>query len=315
MKISMMNIVQHRELCRPTSPRNSTRSGWIHPGSRSLRPSSTSASIGGRSRRSSSLPRRASTRSASTSTIRTRSEASRTRTSWRRGCAHDPGVRGRAPADRGDAHHRAAADAGVAEEYAMLDLLSGGRLIAGMPVGTPMDTTLCYGVPPLEQRERYYEAHELISRAWTADEPFAFNGKYWQLPCVNVWPRPVQDPHPPIWVPGVASGSTWDFVGARLRLHGPDRVQPQARHQRLAPAGRRLPGAGRAFDGREPVPHRHRARPGHRRLDGPDERDYAEHLRYFFSGTTHTPPEHRSRAARLGRVRGRVARGRSGRYR
>ena len=198
----------------------------------------------------------------------------------------------------------------------MLDLLSGGRLIAGMPVGTPMDATLCYGVPPLEQRERYYEAHELISRAWTADEPFAFNGKYWQLPCVNVWPRPVQDPHPPIWVPGVASGSTWDFVARHdygyMVLTA---VQRQARHQRLAPAGRRLPGAGRGV-GRDENPFRTGIAlvPVIGDSMAQIERDYAEHLRYFFSGTTHTPPEHlvppgsAEYASALARVR-------SGRYR
>src|SRR5499426_3524469 len=46
----------------------------------------------------------------------------------------------------------------VAEEFAMLDLLSGGRLVAGFPVGTSMDTNFCYGTIPAETRERYAEA-------------------------------------------------------------------------------------------------------------------------------------------------------------
>ena len=100
----------------------------------------------------------------------------------------------------------------IAEEYAMLDVLSHGRLVAGMPVGGPPCASLCYGVPPLEQRERYYEAHDLIVKAWTADDVFAWNGKYFQLPFVNVWPRPIQTPIPPVWVPGVSSTSTWDFA-------------------------------------------------------------------------------------------------------
>ena len=94
----------------------------------------------------------------------------------------------------------------------MLDVLSHGRLVAGMPVGGPPCASLCYGVPPLEQRERYYEAHDLIVKAWTADDVFAWNGKFFQLPFVNVWPRPMQTPHPPVWVPGVSSTSTWDFA-------------------------------------------------------------------------------------------------------
>ena len=76
----------------------------------------------------------------------------------------------------------------------MLDTISGGRLVAGMPLGTAMDATLCAGITPIEQRERYYEAHDLILKAWTADDIFAWNGKYYQLPKVNVWPRPIQQP-------------------------------------------------------------------------------------------------------------------------
>src|SRR5213076_349849 len=92
----------------------------------------------------------------------------------------------------------------IAEEYAMLDCISGGRLVAGMPLGSPMDVNLCYGIPPIEQRARYYEAHDLILKAW--------QGKYPQLPMVNLWPRPIQQPHPPVWVPGSGSLSTWDFT-------------------------------------------------------------------------------------------------------
>ena len=100
----------------------------------------------------------------------------------------------------------------IAEEYAMLDCISGGRLIAGMPLGTSADANFSYGIPPIVQRERYREAHDLIVDAWTRDEVFAFNGKYTQLRYVNVWPKPIQKPHPPIWVPGGGSSSTWDFV-------------------------------------------------------------------------------------------------------
>ena len=99
----------------------------------------------------------------------------------------------------------------VAEEFAMLDVISGGRLVAGFPVGTPMDTNFCYGQIPATVREKYYEAHEMIIRAWTEDEPFAFDGKYNQLRYVNCWPKPIQKPHPPIYIPGGGSVETWDF--------------------------------------------------------------------------------------------------------
>ena len=99
----------------------------------------------------------------------------------------------------------------VAEEFAMLDCISGGRLVAGFPVGTPMDTNFCYGQIPALTRDKYAEAHDLIIRAWASDEPFAFDGKYNQLRYVNCWPKPIQQPHPPIYIPGGGSVETWDF--------------------------------------------------------------------------------------------------------
>ena len=69
----------------------------------------------------------------------------------------------------------------VAEEFAMLDLLSGGRLVAGFPVGTSMDMNFAYGIDPATLRDRYYEAHDLVLQAWTRPEVFAFNGKYTQV--------------------------------------------------------------------------------------------------------------------------------------
>jgi alkanesulfonate monooxygenase SsuD/methylene tetrahydromethanopterin reductase-like flavin-dependent oxidoreductase (luciferase family) len=100
----------------------------------------------------------------------------------------------------------------VAEEYAYLDCLSGGRLVAGFVLGSPMDSIFAYGVSPIEVRERFEEARQLILRSWSEPEPFAFNGKYTKLRYVNVWPRPVQK-QVPIWVPGGGgSVETWDMV-------------------------------------------------------------------------------------------------------
>jgi alkanesulfonate monooxygenase SsuD/methylene tetrahydromethanopterin reductase-like flavin-dependent oxidoreductase (luciferase family) len=99
----------------------------------------------------------------------------------------------------------------VAEEFAMIDCVSGGRLIAGFPVGTPMDTCFAYGQNPSMLRERYYEAHDLVLRAWTETDTFAFNGRFNQQRYVNIWPRPVQKPHPPIWIPGGGSVETWQW--------------------------------------------------------------------------------------------------------
>src|SRR5215212_1015350 len=100
----------------------------------------------------------------------------------------------------------------VAEEFAMLDCISGGRLVAGFPVGSSMDTNYAYGSNPATLRARYYEAEELVVKAWTTREVFAFDGQFNQQRYVNIWPRPVQQPHPPIWVPGGGSIETWDWT-------------------------------------------------------------------------------------------------------
>ena len=99
----------------------------------------------------------------------------------------------------------------VAEEFAMLDILTGGRFVGGFPVGTSMDTNFCYGTIPGLTREKYAEAHELIIRAWTEKKPFAFNGRYTKLRHVNIWPNVLQTPHPPIHIPGGGSVETYDF--------------------------------------------------------------------------------------------------------
>ncbi|NKB49099.1 MAG: LLM class flavin-dependent oxidoreductase [Alphaproteobacteria bacterium] len=114
----------------------------------------------------------------------------------------------------------------VAEEMAMLDCISGGRLISGFPVGSPMDTCYAYGQNPSQLRERYAEAHDFIVKAWTEPEPFSFSGRFNQQRYVNIWPRPVQKPHPPIWVPGGGSVETWrwcaemDYVYCYLSYYG-----------------------------------------------------------------------------------------------
>ena len=100
----------------------------------------------------------------------------------------------------------------VAEELAMIDCLSNGRLVAGFPVGTPMDTAFCYGQNPATLRSKYHEAHDLVMRAWTEREPFTFNGEFTKLRYVNIWPRPLQQPHPPVWIPGGGSIETWGWT-------------------------------------------------------------------------------------------------------
>ena len=119
----------------------------------------------------------------------------------------------------------------VAEEMAMIDCISGGRMIAGFPIGTPMDTCFAYGQNPSTLRQRYLEAHDVIMRAWREEDVFSFNGRFNQLRYVNIWPRPVQKPHPPVWIPGGGANETlrWcvdnDYVFCALSYFGYDAAQ------------------------------------------------------------------------------------------
>ena len=88
----------------------------------------------------------------------------------------------------------------LAEEIAMLDVMSGGRIISGFVRGVPQEY-LALSVPQSEARERLNEAWDLIVKAWTTREPFEWRGKYWSYDRVCIWPRPLQQPHPPIVLP------------------------------------------------------------------------------------------------------------------
>ena len=92
----------------------------------------------------------------------------------------------------------------MAEEIAMIDCYSGGRVISGFVRGTPVES-LQGGIDPTENRERFEEAHDLIIKCWTEPGPFRFEGKYFHHRVVNPWVLPMQKAHPPIWFPGLSS--------------------------------------------------------------------------------------------------------------
>jgi alkanesulfonate monooxygenase SsuD/methylene tetrahydromethanopterin reductase-like flavin-dependent oxidoreductase (luciferase family) len=102
----------------------------------------------------------------------------------------------------------------VAEEFAMLDTLTGGRVVAGMLRGTSNEY-VTYNVNPAESRERFDEALQIIRRAWTEPQPFGWWGRYYEYRSVSIWPRPVQQPHPPIYM----SGSSPESAELAARAH------------------------------------------------------------------------------------------------
>ena len=102
----------------------------------------------------------------------------------------------------------------VAEEFAMIDNISGGRLIAGLVVGGGPEY-YSFSINPAHARERFAEAHDIVLKAWTEPGPFEYIGKHYKLRYVNSWPQPVQKPHPEIWIPGAGSVETVEFVAKR----------------------------------------------------------------------------------------------------
>src|ERR1700735_2917679 len=95
----------------------------------------------------------------------------------------------------------------VAEEMAWLDCLSGGRLEMGLVKGAPYEIAPANSNPARLMR-RYWEAHDLILKALsTTSGPFNWEGEYFHYRNVNIWPRPVQQPHPPVWITAMSPGS------------------------------------------------------------------------------------------------------------
>ena len=110
----------------------------------------------------------------------------------------------------------------VAEEYAMIDVMSGGRLMAGFMRGIPHEY-VAYNIPPDESWSRMREAVQLILKAWQEPEPFGWEGEHYQFRAVSIWPKPIQSPHPPILMSG-GSPSSARFAAEHRAVMGILRV-------------------------------------------------------------------------------------------
>jgi alkanesulfonate monooxygenase SsuD/methylene tetrahydromethanopterin reductase-like flavin-dependent oxidoreductase (luciferase family) len=104
----------------------------------------------------------------------------------------------------------------IAEEIAILDVATGGRIISGFVRGIGAEYFSFRNVNPSDSKERFYEAHDIIMRAWTETGPFEYHGKHYHFPYINTWPRPFHQPHPPIFLPSQGSTDTIEF-GAKHR--------------------------------------------------------------------------------------------------
>jgi alkanesulfonate monooxygenase SsuD/methylene tetrahydromethanopterin reductase-like flavin-dependent oxidoreductase (luciferase family) len=101
----------------------------------------------------------------------------------------------------------------VAEEMAMIDILSHGRLEAGFVRGVPYEI-LPANSNPVRMNERHWEALDLIIKCWTHHEgPFSHEGRFFHHRSINIWPRPMQQPHPPVWVSTTSTGGAAQVGG------------------------------------------------------------------------------------------------------
>src|SRR5439155_872229 len=132
------------------------------------------------------------------------------------------------------------------------------------------------------------EAQDLIIKAWAEREPFAWNGKYTKLRYVNLWPQPIQKPHPPIWIPGLGSLETWDFCAEHgynysyLSFSGYKRAQKMmdGYWERLAARGLEPNPYAGAFFQQVCISD----------TDASCEREWWPHVDYFFNKCLHLYP-------------------------
>jgi alkanesulfonate monooxygenase SsuD/methylene tetrahydromethanopterin reductase-like flavin-dependent oxidoreductase (luciferase family) len=102
----------------------------------------------------------------------------------------------------------------LAEEYAMLDVMSGGRLECAFPLGTGME----YWVNPINPsfaRERFREGMDILMQAWTQPGPTRYDGKFYQYKYLNPFPLPYQKPHPKIYVVGSGTEETLNYAAEK----------------------------------------------------------------------------------------------------
>jgi alkanesulfonate monooxygenase SsuD/methylene tetrahydromethanopterin reductase-like flavin-dependent oxidoreductase (luciferase family) len=106
----------------------------------------------------------------------------------------------------------------VAEEMAMIDVICQGRSEVGFVRGVPQEIS-AGNVNPVDTKGRFWEAAKLIVKAWTThDGPFNWEGRYYHHRQVNIWPRPYQRPHPPIWVPTQSATSATEVADRQYKL-------------------------------------------------------------------------------------------------
>ena len=174
----------------------------------------------------------------------------------------------------------------MAEEYAMLDVMSQRRLEVAFPLGTGMEYW-ANPINPATARERHEESINIILQAWTQDGPTTYYGDFYTYRYLNPWPRPYQKPHPPCYIVGTGSPETIDLA-AKLGFGYSAVFVTKQRALELNQTLRR-----------KAAEHGHHIRPDQLPLGvityvaetkEKAEQEAVEHIRYFFEDALRTTP-------------------------
>ena len=176
----------------------------------------------------------------------------------------------------------------LAEAYAMLDVMSGGRLEIAMPLGTGMEYW-ANSMNPATARARFREALDVIIQAWTVPGPSTFQGDFFSYRYLNTWPQPLQKPHPKIAIVGTGSPETiqiaaergWAYSSVFVPIVQQEKTFRQLREQQ-------------AKYGHEFTPDKAMMNVivYVAESDEQAEREVKEHIRYYFEDTARTTPRY-----------------------
>ena len=176
----------------------------------------------------------------------------------------------------------------LAEEYAILDVMSKGRIEVAFPLGTGMEYW-ANPVNPATARERFRESLKVILQAWTQDGPTTHYGQFYTYRFLNPWPRPFQRPHPPCYIVGTGSPETIEIAAE----HGFGYASVFVTQQRAFELNENLR--------RRAAQYGHTIRPDQLPLltfiyvaetQEQAEREYVGHLEHFFSDYLRTIPHY-----------------------
>ena len=176
----------------------------------------------------------------------------------------------------------------LAEEYAMLDVMSGGRLRVAFPLGTGMEYW-ANAVNPATARARFRESIDIILRCWTDAGPQSYSGEFYTYRYLNPWPRPMQQPYPECYIVGTGSpetielaaelgfGYTVVFIPTKVQLQVFDHYRERLAHHGHDPTPDKVTIGVMAYVAES---------------DERAEEEFLPHVMYFFENNLRTTPRY-----------------------